>query len=231
MPLILSETLREPVILRTTTRINHSNAVVTLGALRAPQTRGRFEKDPFHFVTVPAVSRQLHARLLETMARAQALAEESPYNFEEGSGPWGVICNGVSYTYVADAIQDLQLEDQVRVLRIGFSHPLPAERIGTFSSGLRKSVGGGGRRALHGRGGQGFRPGKGAFFADQRQGADPFFAPLRVRPGDGTPETGRLFWHCLPAAGGPGFVGCAGNSPATAHALCGVLPPGDVLCR
>jgi indolepyruvate ferredoxin oxidoreductase alpha subunit len=74
----LSETLGEPVILRTTTRINHSNAVVTLGSLTPPQTKGRFEKDPFHYVTVPAVSRQLHARLLENMAQAQALAEEEP---------------------------------------------------------------------------------------------------------------------------------------------------------
>jgi indolepyruvate ferredoxin oxidoreductase, alpha subunit len=134
----LSETLGAPVILRTTTRINHSNAVVTLGPLSSPQTKGRFEKDPFHYVTVPAVSRQLHARLLENMAQAQQLAEKSPCNFEEGSGSWGVICNGVSYTYVADAIQDLELEDQVRVLRIGFSHPLPAELIGTFLAECEK---------------------------------------------------------------------------------------------
>jgi indolepyruvate ferredoxin oxidoreductase, alpha subunit len=134
----LSETLGEPVILRTTTRINHSNAVVTLGALTPPRTAGHFEKDPFSFVTVPAVSRRLHARLLENMARAQQMAEESPYNFEEGQGRWGVVCNGVSYTYVADAIGDLAIEDRVRVLRIGFSHPLPAERIGAFLASCDK---------------------------------------------------------------------------------------------
>ena len=128
----LSEALGEPVILRTTTRINHSTAVVTLGPLTPPQTEGHFTKDPFQYVTVPAVSRRLHARLLDTIARAQAMAEESPFNFEEGHGSWGVICNGVSYTYVVDAIQDLHIEDRVRVLRIGFSHPLPAERIGNF---------------------------------------------------------------------------------------------------
>jgi len=134
----LSETLGEPVILRTTTRINHSNAVVTLGVLTPPRTAGHFEKDPFSFVTVPAVSRRLHARLLENMARAQQMAEESPYNFEEGQGRWGVVCNGVSYTYVADAIGDLAIEDRVRVLRIGFSHPLPAERIGAFLASCDK---------------------------------------------------------------------------------------------
>ena len=134
----LSETLHEPVILRTTTRINHSNAVVPLGKLMAPETKGHFAKDPMNFVTVPAVSRQLHARLLERMAQAQQLAEESPFNFEEGNGTWGIVCNGVSYTYVADAIEDLAIEDSVRVLRIGFSHPLPAERIGTFLDACEK---------------------------------------------------------------------------------------------
>jgi len=134
----LSETLGEPVILRTTTRINHSNAVVTLGALVPPRTKGHFEKDPFCYVTVPAVSRRLHARLLDNITRAEALAEESPYNFEEGSGPWGIVCNGVSYTYVYDAIHDLGIEDKVRVLRIGFSHPLPAERISTFLAACEK---------------------------------------------------------------------------------------------
>jgi indolepyruvate ferredoxin oxidoreductase alpha subunit len=128
----ISETLGEPVILRTTTRINHSTAAVTLGPLAPPQTEGHFAKDPFRYVTVPAVSRRLHARLLENMRRAQQMAEESALNFEEGQGAWGIICNGVSYTYVVDAVQDLAIQDRVRVLRIGFSHPLPAERIGTF---------------------------------------------------------------------------------------------------
>lgn len=134
----LSESLGEPVILRTTTRINHSNAVVTLGPLVAPRTKGHFEKDPFSYVTVPAVSRRLHARLLDKMDRARKMAEESPYNFEEGQGAWGVVCNGVSYTYVTDAIKDLDLTDRVRVLRIGFSHPLPPERIGTFLAACDK---------------------------------------------------------------------------------------------
>ena len=44
----------------------------------------------------------------------------------------------MSYTYVADAIQDLKAEEQVRVLRIGFSHPMPAELIGTFLANCDK---------------------------------------------------------------------------------------------
>ncbi len=128
----LSEQLNEPVILRTTTRINHSTAVVELGAMTQPQPRGHFEKDPFSFVTVPAVSRRLHVRLLENIARAEEQSESSPYNFEAGGGAWGIICNGVSYAYAADAIRDLAIEARTRLLRIGFSHPLPRKRVQTF---------------------------------------------------------------------------------------------------
>jgi len=128
----LSEALHAPVLLRTTTRINHSTAVVELGPIRKPATAGYFRKDPFSFVTVPAVSRQLHVRLLERLEEARRLAEISPFNFEEGAGRLGIVCNGVSYAYVHDALEDLGLASRVRVLRLGFSHPLPEERIRGF---------------------------------------------------------------------------------------------------
>ncbi|MGD9016649.1 MAG: indolepyruvate ferredoxin oxidoreductase subunit alpha [Desulfobacterales bacterium] len=125
----LSERLKEPVLLRTTTRINHSTAVVELGTVEPAISRGRFEKDPFNFVTVPAVSRNLHRRLLERLERAEAMASASPLNVVEGTGVRGIICNGVSYGYVSDALSDLGLQEQTRVLRLGFSNPMPAQRI------------------------------------------------------------------------------------------------------
>ena len=76
----LSERLGEPVILRTTTRVNHSSAFVKLGKLTPRKPKGDFKKDPFNLVTVPAVSRRLH-ELLENRDKAQALAETSAYNY------------------------------------------------------------------------------------------------------------------------------------------------------
>ena len=125
----LSEKLQEPVIVRTTTRINHSSGVVTLGKIRQRVTKGYFTKDPLNLVPVPAVARKLHVKLLKNWEEARALAEKSEYNFTEGNGSWGIICNGVSYNYVSDAIKDLDIADKVKVLRIGFSHPLPEALI------------------------------------------------------------------------------------------------------
>lgn len=134
----VSEKLKTPVLLRTTTRINHSSGVVALGTLADVNTKGDFKKDPFNLVTVPAVSRRLHVKLLEKLDQAQALSEESGYNRVEGDGPWGVVCNGVGYNYVADAIKELGIADRTRILRMGFSHPLPEARIKNFLKGCEK---------------------------------------------------------------------------------------------
>ena len=134
----LSEKLKEPVLFRTTTRINHSTGVVTLGAMQPRKPKGDFTKDPFNLVTVPAVSRQLHVKLLENLQKAEEVSETSEYNLLNGQGPWGIICNGVSYNYVSDAIKDLGISDKAATLRIGFSHPLPEKLIKKFIADKEK---------------------------------------------------------------------------------------------
>ncbi|MBU1170024.1 MAG: indolepyruvate ferredoxin oxidoreductase subunit alpha [Proteobacteria bacterium] len=128
----LSEDLQEPVIFRTTTRINHSTAVVELGEIVKPMAQGDFVKDPYNYVTVPAVSRNLHVTLLENMKVAQGIANNCRWNFLEGKGTLGIVCNGVSYAYVKDAVVELDLWDKVKILRMGFSHPVPDLMITDF---------------------------------------------------------------------------------------------------
>jgi indolepyruvate ferredoxin oxidoreductase, alpha subunit len=128
----LSEHLQLPVIFRTTTRINHSTEIVSLGELRDPKTTGDFIKDPFNYVTVPAVSRNLHAKLLEKLDKAANISDSSRYNMIAGKGAWGIICNGVSYNYVCDAVKELDIQNSIRILRVGFSHPMPRILIRNF---------------------------------------------------------------------------------------------------
>jgi indolepyruvate ferredoxin oxidoreductase alpha subunit len=134
----LSEKLKEPVLFRTTTRVNHSTGVVTLGEIKPRVIKGDFKKDPLNYVTVPAVSRKLHVKLLKNIENASEIAETSPYNFINGAGKQGVICNGVSYNYAADALKELGIEDKVKILRIGFSHPMPKGLITEFLKGCEK---------------------------------------------------------------------------------------------
>ena len=134
----LSEKLQQPVIFRTTTRINHSTAIVVSGKTLSIKTKGDFIKDPFNYVTVPAVSRNLHARLLKILEQAENISETSDYNFISGDGTLGIACNGVSYNYVSDAVNDLNIAGKAKILRIGFSHPMPQALIKDFLKGCEK---------------------------------------------------------------------------------------------
>ncbi len=134
----LSESLKQPVLMRTTTRINHSNAFVTYGEIKPRDTKGRFERDPHRCVTVPAVSRGLHVKVLEKMKRAAQQSDTSSYNFVQGEGALGIITNGVSFYYAADAVKDLGLTGRAKVLRLGFSNPLPQNMIADFLKGCDK---------------------------------------------------------------------------------------------
>ena len=83
-------------------------------------------------MTVPAVSRNLHVKLLDKLDQAEKISENSEYNFVIGNGAWRIICNGVSYNYVSDAVKNLNIENKVKILRLGFSHPMPSALIKRF---------------------------------------------------------------------------------------------------
>jgi len=134
----LSEELELPILLRTTTRLNHIRGAVTLGPLRPIQSKAKFEKNPFHWVAVPAVSRKLHQLLLEKFDRALEKSEKSPYNEIIGNGKWGIVANGVSLNYVRDALSDLNITNKVSILKLGFSWPLPKKLCAKFLGQVEK---------------------------------------------------------------------------------------------
>lgn len=134
----LSEELKVPVLLRTTTRVNHTRGPVILGDLAPRPGKGRFHKDPFSQVMVPAVARQAHVRLLAAEDRGRNLASTSPFNVMSGAGTWGIVTSGVSSTYVADALAELGLTDKIRLLKLGFTYPLPEALLVDFLAPLDK---------------------------------------------------------------------------------------------
>jgi indolepyruvate ferredoxin oxidoreductase alpha subunit len=121
----LSESYGIPVLLRTTTRINHSRSVTEVGALLDSRLKGSFIKDPLNLVPVPMVARRLHIELLEKLKKLRVESDSSFFNKVEGQGIWGVVTSGVSYNYVMDAIREFNIADQVQVLKLGMTYPFP----------------------------------------------------------------------------------------------------------
>ena len=121
----MSEALELPVIIRTTTRLAHVRGPVELGTLKPIVKKATFEKNPFRFVTIPAVSRNLHKVLLEREAEASEISNSDAYNAVIGTGKWGIVGNGACYNYVKDAVKDLEIEDKVSILKLAMSWPQP----------------------------------------------------------------------------------------------------------
>ncbi|MBD3405602.1 MAG: indolepyruvate ferredoxin oxidoreductase subunit alpha [Candidatus Lokiarchaeota archaeon] len=134
----LSEELELPVLFRTTTRVNHTRAPVEFGKIPKLSDKVEFDKEPYRFVPIPAVARKRHPWLLDQIAKAKEIAEESSLNFVEGSGELGIITSGVSFNYVREALESLELEAEI--LKLGITHPVPENMIKSFLTKHKRVV-------------------------------------------------------------------------------------------
>jgi indolepyruvate ferredoxin oxidoreductase alpha subunit len=128
----ISEKLQLPLLLRTTTRLNHARGPITLKKIKPPRKKGYFKKDPL-LVTVPVTARAKHPILLERIKQAEKISEKSPFNTVISIGKpkhIGIVTSGVSYNYVREVAEIMQLN--VRILKLGMTHPLPRKMCEQF---------------------------------------------------------------------------------------------------
>jgi indolepyruvate ferredoxin oxidoreductase alpha subunit len=115
----LSEEFDTPVIVRITTRIAHSRALVG-ETPRISVARRPFQRDPKKYVMIPAHGRLRHLKVEETLGRLRTRSETSDLNrLELRSSQRGIICDSVAYQYVRDTCPEAS------ILKIGMVWPLP----------------------------------------------------------------------------------------------------------
>lgn len=132
----LSRTFGQPVLLRTTTRVNHVRGPVAFEALPAKEPLIPFVKNPFRYVPLPASARVMRQRLLKLLDELSAAADASPLNTVSGQGKVGFVASGICRAYLHDALYETGLAGKVKVLDLGFSHPLPKNLIADFARDL-----------------------------------------------------------------------------------------------
>lgn len=136
----ISEKLQSPILLRTTTRISHIRGSVELKKMQKARRFGNFEKNPM-WVTTPAIARARHPELLKMLKSAQEISEKSEFNKTLTIGEpsdWGIVTSGVSFNYVKEVAEDLKLN--VRILKIGMSHPLPKKMCENFINSCKNII-------------------------------------------------------------------------------------------
>ena len=126
----LSESLRTPILLRVTTRMAHSRAVVeTIDTPREQNTLAAPENTN-HFILLPAFARKNYAELVEAQADFVQTSEESQYNkYTKGTDPKkAIVTTGIAYNYLMEVIGEGREAKGESILKIT-QYPLPEALI------------------------------------------------------------------------------------------------------
>jgi indolepyruvate ferredoxin oxidoreductase, alpha subunit len=131
----LSERWKVPVLLRVTTRVCHSYTVVRPREKSGAPAPPHFERDIKGRVMIPAYARPAHRRLRQKLGEMQEWNETCALNrVVPGSSPLGIITSGISYMHARE------VAPEARVLKLGFTHPLPRRKIAEFVRSVERCV-------------------------------------------------------------------------------------------
>ena len=123
----LSARWRMPVILRMTTRVSHTTAIVPPAETAEAPAAPHFVRDIPGRVMVPGHARIKHRELRAKLAEIQAWCEtDGPNQILPGSSATGIVSSGVASQYAREACPE------AAVLKLGMSYPLPLKRILAF---------------------------------------------------------------------------------------------------
>jgi len=122
----LSERYHVPVLIRLTTRLAHSRAVVTLGETRKPNDLS-IPTDRTQYVILPANARGSYQRLVERQPKLAAASGQSPFNrYTDGPDKsLGILACGIAHNYVLEATGGAPSHPVLKVSQ----YPAPIERI------------------------------------------------------------------------------------------------------
>jgi indolepyruvate ferredoxin oxidoreductase alpha subunit len=122
----LSERLHLPVLLRITTRLAHSRAVVKRRGEILEQNSINLSGNPMQYILLPLSARKRYRELLDKQELVAREAEESPYNqWIDGSDrSLGIIAAGIAYNYLIENYIDGECPHPV--VKIG-QYPMPVK--------------------------------------------------------------------------------------------------------
>ncbi|MBR7040966.1 MAG: indolepyruvate ferredoxin oxidoreductase subunit alpha [Clostridia bacterium] len=130
----ISERFDTPVLLRTCTRVAHSQSLVELHE-RTELPLKEYKKDPSKYVMNPGFGFKRHFVVEDRLLKLKEYSENSPLNFEElNDTSVGYVCSSTCYEYIKEAIPGAS------VFKIGMSFPMPLEKIRAFAAKVDRLI-------------------------------------------------------------------------------------------
>lgn len=129
----LSEKFDTPVMIRSCTRISHGKSIVTLAEPVSGLPEPKLVKNPPKLVMLPGNARVRHPLVEQRILDLADYADSWDINKDESrSAEIGVICTGVTYQYVREALPEAS------TLKLGMVYPLPKRMIARFAASVKK---------------------------------------------------------------------------------------------
>ena len=121
-----------PVLMRVTTRMAHSRAVVQCAEVSRQQNPLNYEAQAANWVLLPANARRRNDKVTAQQAQLEADAVSSPYNIykaADGTFPLGILASGIAYNYVMEALSALPDGGTAFPLLKISQYPLPKKLV------------------------------------------------------------------------------------------------------
>ena len=128
----MSEKYDTPVILRTTTRLSHSQGMVTLEERNCLQDKP-YERNIAKNVMMPGNAKKRHVFVEQRMKQMAEDGADMPINrVEMGDTSIGFVASGIAYQYVKEVFPNAS------VCKLGMVNPLPRKMIEEFAAKVDK---------------------------------------------------------------------------------------------
>jgi len=124
----ISERFDSPVLFRMTTRVCHSKSVVKLGEV-SENPYIPYEKNYPKYGLLFPEALEMHPRVEERLRLAEEFSNHTELNYIiDNHSRVGVVAAGVAFQYAREVFGD-----SASYLKIGFSYPLPMDKIWSFA--------------------------------------------------------------------------------------------------
>jgi indolepyruvate ferredoxin oxidoreductase alpha subunit len=130
----MSEKYDTPVLVRTTTRVSHSEGIVEFGA-RTEAPEREFVKDMAKYCVLPNNARRLHTKVEARQKEIAKLGNDFEFNrIEKGDTKIGIITSGISYVHAKEIFPNASY------LKLGLTYPHPEELIKKFADQVEQVI-------------------------------------------------------------------------------------------
>lgn len=130
----LSEKIKLPVIVRTTTRVSHTRGIISYGKIESKSRNASFERLPEH-INIPARTAAAHTKLLGKLHSDFVTSLFKPNTkliSKNEKATLGIISSGVAISYVQEVLAQNKIESKVDILDIGLIYPFPEKEVLQF---------------------------------------------------------------------------------------------------